>query len=84
VGETISLNIGMPESPTNVKMGAQCSDEEKMKFSKLLSEFEYVFAWSYEGLCGFDLSLIQHAISIMEGIKPVRKMQTYQPCTGSN
>jgi ribonuclease HI len=29
VGETISLNIGTPESPKNVKIGAQCSDEEK-------------------------------------------------------
>jgi hypothetical protein len=48
VGETISLNIGTPESPKNVKIGAQCSDEEKMKFSKLLGEFQDVFAWSYE------------------------------------
>jgi hypothetical protein len=35
VGETISFNIGTPESPNNVKIGAQCSDEEKLKFSKL-------------------------------------------------
>jgi hypothetical protein len=27
VGETISLNIGMTESPKNVKIGAQCCDE---------------------------------------------------------
>jgi hypothetical protein len=26
VGETISLNIGSPKSPKNVKIGAQCSD----------------------------------------------------------
>jgi ribonuclease HI len=44
VGETISLNIGTPESPKNVKIGAQCSDEEKMKFVKLLGEFQDVFA----------------------------------------
>jgi hypothetical protein len=75
VGETISLNIGTPESPKNVKIGAQCSDEEKMKFARLLGEFQDVFAWSYEDLCGFDLSLIHHAIPIKEGIKPVRKKQ---------
>ena len=40
VGETISLNIGTPESPKNVKIGAQCSDEEKMKFAKLLGNFK--------------------------------------------
>jgi hypothetical protein len=58
VGETISLNIGMPESPKNVKIGAQCSDEENMKFAKLLGEFQDVFSWSYEDLSGFDITLI--------------------------
>jgi hypothetical protein len=75
VGETISLNIGTPESPKNFKIGAQCSDEEKLKFAKLLGEFKDVFAWSYEDLRGFYPALIQHAIPIKEGIKPVRKKQ---------
>jgi hypothetical protein len=75
VGETISLNIGTPKSPKNVKIGAQCYDEEKMKLTRLLGEFQDVFAWSYEDLCGFDPALIQHAIPIKEGIKPVRKKQ---------
>jgi hypothetical protein len=75
VGETISLNIGTLESPKNVKIGAQCSDEEKMKFSKLLGEFQDVFSWSFEYLRGFDPALIKHAIPIKEGIKPVRKKQ---------
>jgi hypothetical protein len=47
VGETISLNIGTPESPKNVKIGAKYSDEEKMKFSKLLGKFQDVFTWSF-------------------------------------
>ena len=45
VGETISLNIGTPESPKNVKIGSQYSDEE-MKFVDLLGEFQDVFSWS--------------------------------------
>jgi hypothetical protein len=73
VGETISLNIGTPESPNNVKIGVQCSHEEKLKFAKLLGEFQDVFVWSYEDLHCFDLALIQHVIPIKEGIKPVRK-----------
>jgi hypothetical protein len=64
VGETISLNIGTPKAPKNVKIGAKCSDEEEMKFSKLLGEFQDVFSWSYEDICGFDHSLIQHAIPL--------------------
>ena len=73
VGETISLNIGTPESPKNVKIDAQCSDEEKLKFVKFLDEFQYVFAWSYEDLHGFDLGLIQHSIPIQEGVNPARQ-----------
>jgi hypothetical protein len=72
VGETISLNIGKPECPKNVKIGAQCFDEEKLKFIKLLSEFQDVFSWSYEDLRGFDPALIQHSIPIKEGIKPIK------------
>jgi hypothetical protein len=75
VGETISLNIGTPECPKNVKIGAQCYDEEKLMFTKLLGEFQDVFSWSCEDLCGFDPALIQHDIPIKEGIKLVRKKQ---------
>jgi hypothetical protein len=73
VGETISLNIGTLDSPKNVKIGAQCSDEEKLKFTELLHEFQDAFSWSYEDLSGFDPSLIKHSIPIKEGINPVRK-----------
>jgi hypothetical protein len=75
VGETISLNIGTLYSPNNVKIGAQCTDEEKLKFTELLREFQDVFSWSYEDICGFDISLINHFIPIKEGIKPFRQKQ---------
>jgi hypothetical protein len=61
----------------NVKIGAQCSDEEKLRFANFLGEFQDVFAWSYEDICGFDPSLIHHSIPIKEGIKPVRKRQRH-------
>jgi hypothetical protein len=75
VGDTISLNLGTSESPKMVKLGTQYSDEEKEKFTELLREFQDVFSWSYEDLCGFDLALIHHAIPTKEGIKLVRQKQ---------
>lgn len=42
-GDTISLNIGTSESPNIIKSSAQCSDEEKEKFTELLCEFQDVF-----------------------------------------
>jgi hypothetical protein len=77
VGETISLNIWILESPKNVKIGVQCSDEEKMKFSKIQGQFQDVFAWYYEDLCDFDPGLIWHVIHIKEGIEPVRKKKRH-------
>jgi hypothetical protein len=88
-GDTISLNIGTFESPKIIKMGTQCFDEEKVKFTELLYEFHYVFSWSYEDLCGFDPTLIQHVIPIKEGEKPFRKgkdlsMMRLKPPLGKN
>jgi hypothetical protein len=45
VGDTISLNLATSKYPKMVKLGAQCIDEEKVKFTKLLHEFQDVFAW---------------------------------------
>jgi hypothetical protein len=75
VVETISLNIGTPNDPKNVKIGAQCFDEEKLKFAKLLDEFQDVFALSYEDLHDFDPTIIHHSIPIKEGIQLVRQKQ---------
>jgi hypothetical protein len=75
VGDTISLNIGTPESPKIIKLGAQCSDEVKAKFTELIREFQYVFAWSYKDLRDFDPALIQHTIPIKERVKLVRQKQ---------
>jgi hypothetical protein len=75
VVETISLKNGTPDCPKNVKIGAQCSDEEKLKFTELLHEFQDVFSWSYEDLHGFNPYLIKHVIPINEGIKTVRQKQ---------
>jgi hypothetical protein len=55
VGDTIPLNIGTFEYPNIIKLGAQCSDDEKAKFIELLHEFQDFFAWSYKDIRGFIL-----------------------------
>jgi hypothetical protein len=75
IGKTIPVNIGTQEDPKILKIGAQCSEQEKQKFMDLFHEFQDVFAWSYEYLCGFDPSVIQHTIPIKEEAKPVRQRQ---------
>ena len=75
IGKTIHVNIGTREDPKILKIGAQCSDQQKRKFMDLFHEFHDVFAWSYKDLCGYDHSIIQHTIPIEEEAKLVRKRQ---------
>jgi hypothetical protein len=72
-GDTISLKLGTSKYPKMVKLGAQCSNEEKEKFTELVREFQDVFLGSYEDLHDFHPTVIQHVIPIKKGIKPVRK-----------
>jgi hypothetical protein len=67
------MNIGTPECPKIIKIGAQCSHEENQMFMDLFQEFLDVFARSYEDLRGFDSNIIQNAIPIKEGAKPIRQ-----------
>jgi hypothetical protein len=71
------MNIGTQETPKILKIGAQCSEEEKKKFMDLFHEFIDVFSWSYEDLRGFDPSVIQHAILIKEGANLLGKTKTH-------
>jgi hypothetical protein len=66
IGSTILVNIGTHDDPNNFKIGVQCLEKEKIKFMELLYEFKYVFAGSYEDLCGFDHNVIRHVIHIKE------------------
>jgi hypothetical protein len=43
VGDTISLNIGTSESPKIIKLGAQCSDEEKENSQNYSVSFKMFF-----------------------------------------
>jgi hypothetical protein len=75
IGDIIPMNIRTQEHPKVLKIGSQCSEEEKKKMMYLFREFRDVFSWAYEDLCGFDPSFIQHAILIKEEAKLVRKKQ---------
>jgi hypothetical protein len=58
------MNIGTPQSPNIIKIGAQCSDQEKKKFIDLLQEFPDLFSWPYEDLRGFDPNTQRYNLKI--------------------
>jgi hypothetical protein len=84
VGDIVSVNIGTSDDPKILKIGAQCSQEEKERFMDLFHEFKDVFAWSYEDLRGFDPNIIQHAIPVKEGDETSKaETKAYKPCPRS-
>jgi hypothetical protein len=46
--------------------------EQRAKYTELLREFDYVFAWTYEDLKTYDTSVIEHKIPLKEEAKPFR------------
>lgn len=57
----------------SLNMGKVCSETKKESFVRLCQEFNDIFAWTYDDLKGFDPSLFQHTIDLVENVKPVRQ-----------
>ena len=71
--ETIKINLGILESPKEVKIGSTLSLQEQEELIELLKEFSEVFAWSYEDMFGIDLDIVQHHIPTLPEVKPVKQ-----------
>jgi hypothetical protein len=59
-------NLGTPEHPNYVNLGACCLEIEKDTFTKLFKKYRYVFSWMYDELKTYDTQIIQHLIPIKE------------------
>jgi len=62
-------NIGIKENPKMVKLFKTLPPDKKLKYVELIKEFHDVFAWSYEDLKSYDISVIQHTIPLKENQK---------------
>ena len=55
-----------------LNMGKVCSKSKQENFVHLCQEFNDVFSWTYDNLKGFDTSLFQHTIDLVDDFKPIR------------
>ena len=60
----VDYNIGNPEHPRMVNISKALTTEERNRYIKLLKEYVYVFAWSYEDLKTYDIGIIQHKVPL--------------------
>jgi hypothetical protein len=71
--DVAECNIGTEEEPKIVKFSNNLSREKRDEYARLLKEFADVFAWTYEDLRTYDISVVEHKIPLKEEAKPFRQ-----------
>ena len=49
-----TINLGNNQNPHLIKIGSTLNERERKDLQELLTEFQEVFAWSYEDMPGID------------------------------
>ena len=57
-----NINLGNDENPRLIKIGSTLNEKERKDLKKLLTEFQELFAWSYEDMPGIDPEIAQDHI----------------------
>ena len=57
-----TLNLGNDENARLIKIGSTLNKKERKDLQELLTEFQELFAWSYEDIPGIDPEIAQHHI----------------------
>ena len=65
--------MGNDENPRLIKIGLTLTKKERKDLKKLLTEFQEVFAWSYENMPGNDPKIAQHHIDTHAHMVPVKQ-----------
>ena len=56
------LNLSNDENPLLIKIGSTLNEKERKDLKELLTEFQEMFAWSYEDMPSIDPEIAQHHI----------------------
>jgi hypothetical protein len=67
------INLGIEELPHMIHLAQSLSPKEKEEFIAFFQEKKIKFVWTYSNMLGLDPDLIMHHLSIVPGIKPVKK-----------
>ncbi|XP_075095445.1 uncharacterized protein LOC142173713 [Nicotiana tabacum] len=75
IDELKELNLGTPEDPSLIFISGLLTPQEEEEYSKLLTEYKDVFAWSYKEMSGLSLKVVIHHLGIKSGTRPVKQSQ---------
>ena len=65
------VDLGTNDKPRPVNVAKEMPKDEKKVMVELLTNFQDVFAWSYEDMWGLDPQLYQHQSHLSTDAKPV-------------
>ena len=68
-----TFNLGNNESLFLIKIGSTLNEKERKDLKDFLTEFQEVFAWSYEDMAGIDPEIAQHHIGTHAHMVPVKQ-----------
>ena len=68
-----TLNLGNDENPRLIKIDLTLNETKRKDLKELFTEFQEVFAWSYENMLGIDLEIAQHHIDTHAHMVPVKQ-----------
>jgi hypothetical protein len=78
--EVEDCDIGTKENPRLVKLSRYLSPEIKCKYVEFLSQYKDVFSWYYDELITYDTTIMEHKISLKQGVKPfMQKLRKINP-----
>ncbi|XP_070026209.1 uncharacterized protein [Nicotiana sylvestris] len=75
VNELKELNLGTPKDPLPTFISVLLMPQEEEEYSKLLTEYKDVFAWSYKEMSGLSPKVVVHHLGIKSGAHPVKQSQ---------
>ena len=67
------INLGTEHNPQNINLGLGLFSEERIAFIRLLHKYKNVFAWKYDDLKTYGISIIQHTIPMLSEQKTVQQ-----------
>ena len=68
-----TINFGNDENPCLIKISSTLNEKERKDLKELLTEFQEVFARSYEDMPGIDFEIAQHHIDTHVHMVPVKQ-----------
>ena len=68
-----TINLGNDENSRLIKIGSTLNEKERKDLQELLTEFQEMFAWSYQDMPRIDLEIVQHHTDTHDHMVPIKQ-----------